>query len=103
MEDEKDGKLICERIVPFEDTPRELWLKFPTKEEFLSKEPEMYAILAESEGRDEVVIYLASTKQIKRLGIRYSVRAAGPLIDALSGLVGENNLKLVEKNIENLL
>ena len=103
VEDEKDGKLICERIVPFEDTPRELWLKFPTKEAFLDREQEMYAVLAESEGRDEVIIYLESTKQIKRLGSRYSVRASGPMIDALGILVGENNLKLVEKNIENLL
>lgn len=99
-EDEKDGKLICERIVPFEDIPRELWLKFPAKEAFLGREQELYHLFAESEGRDEVVIYVEDTKQIKRLGNRYTVRADGPLLDDLKTLVGEKNLKLVEKNIE---
>lgn len=28
VEEEQDGKVICERIVPFDDTRKELWLRF---------------------------------------------------------------------------
>ena len=38
VEEEQDGKVICERIVPFDDTRKELWLQFPTKSDFSEKE-----------------------------------------------------------------
>ena len=37
-DDEKDGKLICESIVSFEQIPKKLWIKFATKEDFVEKE-----------------------------------------------------------------
>ena len=37
-EDEAASKLICESIVPFEQTKRELWLQYADKEAYLSKE-----------------------------------------------------------------
>lgn len=37
VEEEQDGKVICERIVPFDDTRKELWLQFPTKSDFRRK------------------------------------------------------------------
>lgn len=101
VEEEQDGKLICERIIPFEDTPREVWLKFPDKEAFYGREKELYRLIGDSDGRDEIVIYLEGTRQAKRLGRNYSVRAGKELLDSLSNFVGENNLKVVEKNIEN--
>ena len=32
VEEDKNGKLICESIVSFDDTKKELWLQFATKE-----------------------------------------------------------------------
>ena len=31
VEEDKNGKLICEKIYSFDDTKRELWLQFATK------------------------------------------------------------------------
>ena len=103
IEDEQDGKIICERIVPFDDTQKEIWLQFSTKEEFAQREEALYALLAESDGNDEVVIYVANPKAVKRLGKSRSVRANQELLDTLTDFVGENNLKLVEKSLENRL
>ena len=50
---------------------------------------------------DEVVIYLTGTKQVKKLGQNYSVLADERLIGDLYSFLGENNVKVVEKNIEN--
>lgn len=37
-EDESASKLICEAIIPFENTTCELWIQFPDKETFLAEE-----------------------------------------------------------------
>jgi DNA polymerase-3 subunit alpha len=101
VEDEQNGKIICERIVPFEDTRKELWLQFPTKKEFIAKEPELYGMLDSSDGADEVVIYIANPKAMKRLGPSRTVMADETLLTQLGEFMGEKNIKCVEKNIEN--
>ncbi len=100
VEDELNGKLICERIIPFEDTSKELWLQFESKEEFAGKEEALNSILRESDGKDQVVIYVSDIKAIKRLGRNMTVSAQGELISQLKAYLGEKNVKVLEKNIE---
>ena len=102
LEDEQNGKMICERIVPFSDTRKELWLQFPTKEDYLEKEQELLSKLRDSDGNDEVVIYVANPKAVKRLGKNFTVQVNESLISALTEFLGEKNLKVLEKNIEKL-
>ena len=66
-EDDKPSKLICEKIIPFEQTKKELWIQFPDKETFLDQEQIVYGYLADSDGNDEVVIYCAKERVVKRL------------------------------------
>lgn len=101
-EEEKNGKLICERMYSFDDTKKELWLQFPTREAYEKQEKELFAILQDSDGSDSVVIYLSGDKQIKRLPPNRSIAALPDLINRLTKFLGENNVKVVEKNIENL-
>jgi DNA polymerase-3 subunit alpha len=101
VEEEQNGKIICERIVPFSDTRKDLWLQFPTMEDYRQKEDELSALLRESDGMDEVVIYVADPKQVKRLGPSRTVLAESPLIEQLCAFLGGDNVKVVEKNIEN--
>lgn len=101
LEEGQDGKIICERIVPFEMTPRELWFQFETKEEYTKKEEELLSLLRESDGDDEVVVYVAKPKGIKRFGKNYTVGVTEELLKTLREHFGANNVKLVEKNIEN--
>jgi DNA polymerase-3 subunit alpha len=101
IEEEQNGKLISERIVPFSDTRKDLWLQFATMEVYAQKEEELLGILRNSDGMDEVVIYVADSKQVKRLGAGRSVLAEEPLLGELRGFLGEENVKVVEKNIEN--
>ena len=99
IEDEQDGKLICEKIVGFEETKKELWLQFESKEKYLEREGQINQILRQSDGNDEVVIYIANPKAIKRLGRNMTVNAQGPLLGILSEILGEENVKVVEKGI----
>ena len=100
VEEDKNGKLICEKIYSFDDTIRELWLQFPTKEEFLEKEQRLYSMLQESDGKDEVVIYIASPRAMKKLGKNLTIRINPEIVNNLTNFLGENKLKVVEKSIE---
>lgn len=100
VEDEQNGKLICERIVPFEDTKKDLWLRFKTMEEYNAKEQEIVQRLRTSDGADEVVIYIAENKAMKRLGSRMSVKADADLIAALSDVIPREDIVVQEKKLE---
>ena len=101
LEDQKNGKVICERIVSFEDTRKELWLQFETKEEYEAKEAELFSMLRDSDGKDGVVIYISSIKAMKRLPNSQSIRVNSEIVNNLTNFLGKKNVKVVEKSIEN--
>ena len=100
-EEEKAGKLICEKVIPFEQTKRELWIQFPDKETFLDEEEIVYGYLADSEGNDEVVIYCAKERAVKRLPRNRNIRINPQILSRLMNHFGESRIKVVEKAIEN--
>ena len=100
-EDEKASKLICEKVIPFERTKKELWLQFPDKETFLDEEQIVYGYLADSEGDDEVVIYCAKERAIKRLPRNRNIQISPRILSRLMNHFGETRVKVVEKAIEN--
>ena len=100
VEEDKNGKLICEQMYSFEDTKRELWLQFPTKEEYEAKEKQVYEILHDSDGNDAVVIYISSIKAMKRLPESQNICADQEIVNNLTNFLGKNNVKVVEKSIE---
>ena len=95
LEEDKDAKLVCEQITPFEQVPRKLWIKFPTKEAYEAKREEVFSILRESEGRDSVVIYVENPKAMNPLSANWNVAADGMLVERLQKAFGEGNVKVV--------
>jgi DNA polymerase-3 subunit alpha len=67
LAEDKDGKIICRDIIPFDRLPCELWLRFADKETFLALEQEIYQTLSPYDGRDKVVVYLKKERQMKQL------------------------------------
>ena len=100
-EEEKASKLICEKVIPFERTKKELWLQFPDKETFIEEEQIVYGYLADSEGDDEVVIYCAKERAVKRLPKNRNIRINPQVLGRLMNHFGESRVKVVEKAIEN--
>ncbi len=95
LEDERDGKLICERITSFDQVPRKLWIKFPDAGAFKEKEGELMALLADSDGKDSVIIYIDAMKAVKRLPPNRNVCADEVLLGKLSENYGKDNIKVV--------
>ena len=94
VEEEKDGKLICERIIAFDEIRRKLWIKFPTKEAYEAAEAELFSLLAQSDGRDSVCIYVENPKAVKNLPPNRSVKADRELVERLSAVYGDGNVKV---------
>jgi DNA polymerase-3 subunit alpha len=98
-EDEKASKLICERIIPFDETVRELWIQYPDKAACLSDEQNLLELLRYSEGHDRVVVYCAKEKAVKRFAKNQNVHVDGELVSRLQALYGESRVRVVEKGI----
>lgn len=92
VNDEGDGKLICENILLFDDVPSQLWVRFDNMEAYLKAEEELLATLAMDDGKDTVVIYLSAEKKKKILPKAYSVKADTVLVNKLKEKYGENNV-----------
>ena len=99
---DKASKLICEKIYSFDDVPKELWVQFETKEDYLTEENEFLKFLSGSRGTDRVIIYVRTPKSIKYLGIEKSVKINEILLGKLYEKYGMDNVKVVEKSIENI-
>ena len=99
-EDDAPSKLICESIVPFDRTKKELWIQFEDKQTYLAEEPHLFQILNASEGEDQVVIYCRKEKAIKRLPAGRSIYIEPGILSRLTNSYGESCVKVVEKPIE---
>ena len=98
--EEPVGKLICEQLIPFDEVPRDLWLKFPDKETYDGKQKQVMDLLRTAEGNDTVIIYLEKERAKKVLPANWRVDARGPVLEQLYEILGEKNVKAVEKGLK---
>jgi len=96
VEEDKDGKVICERIQPFDQLTAKIWIKFATMDAYKAAEENLFAAIADSEGNDSVVIYVENPKAMKELPKNRNVRADDALVEKLSALFGADNIKVVK-------
>ena len=98
--DDPVGKLVCEEVIPFSAIPNELWLQFEDQEFYERTVDSVMAVLRESEGKDRVVMYLKKERKLRRRSPSWAIDAQGRLLEELYTLLGEKNVKVVQKTIE---
>ena len=98
--DDPVGKLICEEVIPFADIPNELWLQFENQAFYESRIDDVMAALRDSDGKDRVIMYLKEERKIRRLSENWAVFAGTELLGRLYKILGEKNVKVVQKVIE---
>ena len=98
--DDPVGKLVCEEVIPFSAIPNELWLQFEDQEFYERTVDSVMAVLRESEGTDRVVMYLKKERKLRRRSPSWAIDAQGRLLEELYTLLGEKNVKVVQKTIE---
>ena len=154
LEEEKDGKILCEQIASFEDAanlkegealfpdrfgrdrsgrdrfgrgnrpggagnssynnasgssnastmkkvPDGVWVQFANNEEYLAQEAKLFEVTADSDGSDDLIVFLKDTKAFKILPPNKKVRADATLKAKLEENFGQGNVKYVGKTIEN--
>ena len=74
--------------------PNGIWIQFPTPESYQAREQELLAALADSDGNDDVVIYVKTPKSIKVLPPNRRVRADEALAEKLREAFGQENVKI---------
>ena len=93
--DNDGAKVICESITAFENMPSDLWIRFADMEQYNEMSEKIDKILRESDGRDNVILYLTKEKQKKHLPASRSVYANEELLSTLRALLGEENVVVV--------
>lgn len=100
VEEDRASKIICQKIIPFDQIPCELWIRFPDIESFLQAEKELEAKLLPYDGRDRICIYAEKEKKIKRFPDSKSVDARKIMADGVLCDFDENAVVIKEKSIE---
>ena len=100
-EDDSASKLICEMVIPFEDVPSQLWIRFPDIQTYQAEEAKLFEMLQYSDGKDSVVIYCEKEKGMKKLPDNHNIHLDKELLERLTKYYGEERVKVVEKQIEN--
>ena len=95
--------MICQKIVPFDDLPKQLWIQCRTKEEYLEKENLLFEILGEYDGQDTVIIYLSQDRAKKQLPNSRMTKVCPELLKKLDEIFGAGNVKVVQMSIEKTL
>ena len=99
IEEDKDGKIMCNVIRRFQGNGRKLFIMFSSMEEYRKQDNTLNSILKTSKGTDEVYIVIDNADKSKRLRKKLDntfVNADSTLVSTLSSLFGENNVKAVD-------
>nr|WP_027870142.1 DNA polymerase III subunit alpha [[Eubacterium] cellulosolvens] len=100
IDEDRPGRLILERLIPFSEVPVEVWLQFEDKDAYEKKRGELQTIAASSAGKDRVVVYLKKERAMKRIAVGIDAQSDSFLLEEFTKLIGAENVKVVEKSIE---
>ncbi|WP_026507809.1 DNA polymerase III subunit alpha [Butyrivibrio sp. MC2013] len=92
-EEERDSKLIADKVQTFEEIPITVWVRFKDRRIFEKEEETLLKAMEGHGGKDSVVAYLEDTKQMKKYPPNMRINASREMLDKLRGLFGENNVR----------
>ena len=125
VEEDKDGKLICEEVRTFAEVeqngwtrqenqrsapaqrrgterqapapvvnqmPAGLWIRFEDAQSYQARREELLSAIADSDGSDDVVVYLKNTREVKVLPPNLRVDAGEALLGRLKAIFGDGNI-----------
>lgn len=103
VSEDEQGKLICEKIIPFDKVPRELWIKFSDKEAYKQGEGRLIQLVNNYKGNDTLIAYLEMEKQKKVFPPDFGVDVSRLLSSGQMADYKKEDVKVVEKSIKALM
>lgn len=98
ISDEADGKLISDRIVEFDDVPKELWIQYKTMEDFQHDAKEL-TVFGSTMGSDELIIWVKEGRRKKIMYDNCNISEKKDYVSHLIEKYGGDNVKVIEKSI----
>lgn len=102
VEEERPAKLILQKIIPFEQIPKQIWIQFENKAAYQKEEEFLSRMLRENPGEAELVIYCKSEKAKKSYGLQSKIALSDSVREKLAEKYKTENVKVVEKTVEKL-
>jgi DNA polymerase-3 subunit alpha len=97
---ETEGKLLLEKLVPFDNLPKQVYLQCENMEAYLSLESNIYDILDKYPGESSVTVCLKAEKKRKQLGRQFCVTISEPLLQELKELLGAGKVITMDSKLD---
>ena len=99
VEEDRDAKLICSEIVPFDEVQKTLWIKFPDVATFTAEEEDLYKLLSPYDGSTGVIIYCEKERARKELPRSRWIALEKDLLNKLQEKYTKKNIAIQYKNV----
>ena len=78
---------------PVSKLPNGVWIQFATAQEYQSKEQKLFQTIADSDGNDQVVVFIKETKNFNTLPSNWNVHWDETLQNKLNENFGAENIR----------
>lgn len=102
VEEERPAKVILQKIVGFEEIPKQIWIQFEDREAYEKEKNFLEQFMAEHPGNSEMIVYCKKERARKSYGLQRGISTANECWQKLADKYGAENVKLVEKSVEKL-
>ncbi len=96
---EDEGKMLLEKVVPFSEVPKQIYVQCENKEDYMSKADSLYDIVDVYPGDSTIVVVLKEEKQMKPLGRQFGVELSEDMLADLKKLMGEGKVIVKEAKL----
>lgn len=96
---EDEGKLLLEKVVPFSEVPKQLYIQCQNKEDYNNKAEELFDIIDQYSGESTVTVVLKEEQQMKPLGRQFGVAVSEELLTEMKQLLGEGKVIVKEAKL----
>lgn len=96
-DEDRDSKLICEKVTLFDEIPRKVWIQFETMDAYTAVAEELNEFILAQDGAnqiDSVIIYIRDQRVKKELPRSLNVKATKEFMAKLIDRYGEDNVRL---------
>ena len=98
IEEDRDGKVFCNRITRFSGKAKKLCIQFESLDDYMAKDAQLKSIIRGSKGSDSVHIYIKATATSGRMNKQLEnvfVNADEALVNALKNAFGQGNVVIM--------
>lgn len=96
---EKEGKLLLEKMIPFSDVPKKIYIQMENKAAYSANENSLYEIADAHPGNSEVVVVLKEEKMMKPLGRQFAISSGEDVVMELKSKFGSGKVVVKEEKV----